>query len=73
MMAIYVPQYTKWANYSTKDRYDMFICYDDDNIADYVKGMDMLEKRIGKDNPLKCFGKSVIIDFKKMYWDSIKK
>lgn len=32
MMVIYVPQYTKWANYSTKDGYDTFICYDDDSI-----------------------------------------
>ena len=32
MMAIYLPQYTKWANYSTKDGYDTFICYDDDSI-----------------------------------------
>ncbi|MBE5758360.1 MAG: hypothetical protein E7345_05525 [Clostridiales bacterium] len=29
MMAIYLPQYTKWANYSTKDGYNTFICYDD--------------------------------------------
>lgn len=32
MLAIYLPQYTKWANYSTKDGYDTFICYDDDSI-----------------------------------------
>lgn len=32
MLTIYLPQYTKWANYSTKDGYDTFICYDDDSI-----------------------------------------
>ena len=32
MLAIYLPQYTKWANYSTKDGYNTFICYDDDSI-----------------------------------------
>lgn len=35
MLAIYLPQYTKWANYSTKDyecKYNQFISYDDDTL-----------------------------------------
>ena len=32
MMAIYLPQYNTYANYSTKDGHDTFICYDDDSI-----------------------------------------
>lgn len=35
MMAIYLPQYIKWANYGIKDyesKYNQFICYDDDTL-----------------------------------------
>lgn len=45
----------------------------DYNQWDYNDGMSLLKKHIGKEIPLRVLGKNVIIDFKKMYWDSIKK
>ena len=40
----------------------------DYNEWDYIDGMNLLEKYLGKEIPLKVFGKKVIINFKKMYY-----
>lgn len=42
----------------------------DYNQWDYNDGMTLLKKHLGKDIPLKILGKNIIIDWKKMYWDS---
>lgn len=44
----------------------------DFNEWDYNDGMSLLKNNIGKEIPLKVFGKEVIINLKKMYWESKK-
>lgn len=42
----------------------------DFNEWDYNDGMSLLKNNIGKEIPLKVFGKNVIINLKKMYWEA---